>query len=277
MSTPTPPSFFNPFIEPESAANTAYPPVYPYNNVTQTPSGHSFEMDDTPQRERVRLQHRMGTFIEMHPNGDEVHKVYGNGYMIVVRDNQVLISGNCNVKIEGDANIQISGDKIETVLGNVEQHIRGNFTQVVEGTTSLTSLQDTIINAGGVLGGGLKVQTGDYMYVDGDLSVNGEIVGTKIYSQGRIDAETGVGAGPLGFVTMLGGVSVGIPVAIPTTIQAAGPITSHTSVDAPLGLYGVSSSILGFDVINTLFYDSHIHATPVGPTTPTPSQFVGEA
>lgn len=268
MSTPTPPSFFKPFLEPESAANTAYPPVYPYNNVTQTPSGHSFELDDTPQRERVRLQHRTGTFIEMHPNGDEVHKVYGNGYTIIVQDNNVLISGNCIVKIEGDANIQITGDKIETVLGNVEQHIKGNFTQVVEGTASMTSLQDTIINAGGVLGGGLKVQTGDYVYVDGDLSVDGEVVATKIYSQGRVDAGTGMSAGPLGFVTTLGGVSVGVPVAIPTEIIATGPITSFTSINAPLGLFGISSSILGFDVINSLIFDTHIHAAPLGLTSP---------
>jgi hypothetical protein len=274
MSTPTPPSFFKPFLEPKSAANTEYPPVYPYNNVTQTPSGHLFELDDTPQRERVRLQHRTGTFIEMHPNGDEVHKVYGNGYTIIVRDNNVLITGNCIVKIEGDANIQITGDKIETVLGNVEQHIKGNFTQVVEGTSSMTSLQDTIINAGGVLGGGLKVQTGDYMYVEGDFSVEGEVVANKIYSQGRVDAGTGMSAGSLGFVTTLGGVSVGIPVAVPTEINSIGPINSLASVSAPLGLFGISSSILGFDVINSLIFDTHIHAAPLGLTSPSLSEII---
>ena len=61
----------NLWTEPESAANTDYQPVYPYNNITQTEAGHTFELDDTPTRERVRLQHRSGTFIEMHPNGDE--------------------------------------------------------------------------------------------------------------------------------------------------------------------------------------------------------------
>jgi hypothetical protein len=268
MSYPAPPDFFKPFTEPPSAANTDYPPVYPYNNVTQTPGGHLFEMDDTPQRERVRLQHRTGTFIEMHPNGDEVHKVYGNGYTIVVQDNNVLISGNCIVKIEGDANIQITGDKIETVLGNVEQYIKGNFTQVVEKTCSMTSLQDTIINAGGALGGGLKVHPGDYLYVDGDIHSQGEVVATKIYSQGRVDAETGMSAGPLGFVTTLGGISVGVPLAIPTEINSTGPINSFTSVSAPLGLFGISSAILGFDVINSLIFDTHIHAAPMGITSP---------
>ena len=34
------------WTEPESAANTSYQPVYPYNNVKQTEAGHLFEMDD---------------------------------------------------------------------------------------------------------------------------------------------------------------------------------------------------------------------------------------
>jgi hypothetical protein len=34
------------WTEPESAANTDYQPVYPYNNVTQTRSGHMFELDE---------------------------------------------------------------------------------------------------------------------------------------------------------------------------------------------------------------------------------------
>ena len=87
----TQPIGFDGFTEPESAANTNYQPVYPYNNITQTPAGHSFELDDTPTRERIRLQHRSGTFVEMHPNGDEVHKIYGNGYVITLGDQNISI------------------------------------------------------------------------------------------------------------------------------------------------------------------------------------------
>ena len=36
--------------EPESAANTSYQPIYPYNDVKQTDAGHLFEMDDTPTK-----------------------------------------------------------------------------------------------------------------------------------------------------------------------------------------------------------------------------------
>ena len=52
------------WTEPESAANTDYQPVYPYNNVTETESGHSWEMDDTPGAERIHLNHKANTFFD---------------------------------------------------------------------------------------------------------------------------------------------------------------------------------------------------------------------
>ena len=127
--------------------------------------------------------------------------------------------------------------------------------------------------AGGALGGGLKVSTGDYTYFSSDVSIDGEIVAGKITSMGRIDGE-GVSAGLQGFVSMLGGLSIGIPAAVPLQINCAGPITSFTSIDAPLGLFGVSSSILGFDVLNTLIFDTHIHPAPLGVTGPSTTQFI---
>jgi hypothetical protein len=61
--------------------------LYPYNDAKQTESGHLFEMDDTPTRERIRLQHGKSlTFIEMQPNGDQVHKVFGDDYEITIKN-----------------------------------------------------------------------------------------------------------------------------------------------------------------------------------------------
>ena len=84
-------------------------------------------MDDTPTRERIRLQHRSGTFIEMHPNGDEIHKVYGDGYEITINDKNVLVEGKCTVTINGDSVINVKGDKIEQVDGNYELHVKKNY------------------------------------------------------------------------------------------------------------------------------------------------------
>jgi len=263
------PDFFTAWTEPESAANSQYQPVYPYNNATQTPSGHSFELDDTPTRERVRLQHRSGTFIEMHPNGDEVHKVYGDGYEITISNKNLLVQGRMKIEVLGDCEIHVAGDLIEQVDGNVEQHIKGNYTQVVEGISSLTSQGDTIINAGGDITGGLKINTPDYMHISGDFTVDGELVAGKITSTGRIDAMGGMSAGANGFVTVLGGFSAGIPIATP------GSVTAVAEVAAPLGTFGVMSAVWAYDTVNLNLHNSHIHVSPKGPTGPPVPEEIG--
>jgi hypothetical protein len=273
------PDFFKGWTEPESAANTAYPPDYPYNQVIQTESGHTFELDDSPERERVRLTHRTGTFIEMHPNGDEVHKVYGDGYEITIKDRNVLIKGTCYVTIEGDALTNIKGDKVEYVEGNYELQVKGNFSQVVEGTTNITSKNDMDLRAGNFGTGSISISSPDVFYINSDLVVNGELSALKMYSKGRVDAETGMSAGPLGFVTGTGGISVGYPtplspVAVPGQIMSVGNMLSLMSINAgigmnaPMGNFGIMDAVLMTDLINTTIFDFHFHPTTTGVTGP---------
>lgn len=274
----TKPDFFSGWVEPQSAANTDYPPIYPYNNATITESGHSFELDDTPKRERIRLTHRTGTFIEMHPNGDEVHKVFGDGYEITIKDKNVLIQGKCNIEILGDANIHVHGDKIEQVDGNYELRVKKSFTQVIDGGLSVTSGSYIDIKTGPNITGSLSVTVGDCIYLNGDLSLNGEMSANKITSLGRIDAQEGVSAGKLGFVSLEGGLSIGLPVAVPNQIICSGKIsagvgietlgyvTAATTVTAPTGEFGIMTSVLMSDVINTSIYDVHTHPAPRGVT-----------
>jgi hypothetical protein len=270
------PDFYKTWIEPESAANTDFQPVYPYNHVTQTKGGHHFEMDDTPTRERIRLNHRSGTFIEMHPNGDEVHKVYGTGYEITIQDKNVLISGNCNITIEGNCDMVVNGNYTQTIDGDFEQHVKGNFTQVVEKQLDITSQGDTTLRCGGFLGGGLKIHTGDHCLIEGDLVVTGSSSATNLVAKQRVDALYGISAGPAGFVTETGGVCVGTGVAVPGMVNAIGPVNSAVSVAAPLGNWGISDSLLGFDVVNLLLHNTHIHISPKGPTgTPLPTETGG--
>jgi hypothetical protein len=270
------PSFYNGFFQPESAANTDYQPIYPYNNVKQTRSGHMFEMDDTNSRERVRLQHRTGTFIEMQPNGDEVHKVYGDGYEIIIKDKHVQIQGKCVIEVLGDAFIHVAGDKTETVDGNVMQHIKGNYTQVVEGLSSITSQGNLNISGGAGVAGKVSISSGSVVSLDSDLRVRGEIGADKIYSFGRIDAATGISAGPLGFVSMTGGMSIGIPVAVPGNIicvgsmNAGASVTAIAAVNGSTGNFGIMTAGLMTDTINTGLYDVHTHIDSKGGLTATP-------
>lgn len=263
------PDFVSAWTEPESAANTNYQPVYPYNNVTQTKGGHSFEMDDTPTRERVRIQHGKGTFLEMHPNGDEVHKIIGDGYEITLKDKNMLVKGKLNITVEGDAYLWIQGDKVEQVDGSVEQYIKGDLTQTVEGRISTTSMGDYEINAGATALGKLILNVPNRLSIGGDLSVSGTITGKLISSLTRVDAATGMSAGPLGFVTVTGGIAVGIPAAVPGQITAAGTITSLSSMVSPTATFGTSGSVLSFDTVNELLRKTHFHIGNLGyPTSP---------
>ena len=135
----------------------------------------------------------------------------------------------------------------------------------------------------------MKFMTGDSKIIKGDLEIEGAVTCYSLQVQdpafgGRIDTGPlgGIGAGLQGFTSGLGGLSLGFPspltpIAAPVSIFAAGPIVSLTSMLAPLGTFGylssgISSSIHMFDVINTLFYNIHLHPGKVyGPPT---AQFI---
>lgn len=273
MAELTKPTSDRGWTEPESPASEENPPLYPYNSVTQTESGHSFEMDDTPSRERIRLQHRVGTFIEMHPNGDEVHKVYGDGYEITIKNKNVLIEGTCSVTINGDSIVNVKGNKTELIEGDYNLLVKGEFIQGVGKQATIVSDGDMTIGAKAEAGGRMKIATGDHLQLNGDLHVAGEITADKIYSETRVDAGTGVSAGLLGFVTS-GGMTVGLPigVAVPGNIICAGLINAGISINAPVGTFGLMDAILMTDVVNTGLFNTHVHPTPAGlsgvPTLP---------
>lgn len=282
-TTPIKPEGVLAWTEPESAANSDYQPVYPYNNVTQTKGGHSFEMDDTPTRERIRIQHKSGTFTEIHPNGDEVHKIIGDGYHIVLGDQNISIGVDngklekkLNITINGDAYFYVKGNKVEQIDGSVEQYIKGDFTQTVEGRHTTTSFGNMRIDAGSstsiVPGVESKLTIkSNLVKINADVDIETGLVAEKITSRGRIDSGplSGISAGAMGFFSLTGGISIGLPSpAIPATIMCSGPINSFSSMSAPLGTYGISSSLLGYDVINNLVRKVHTHIARGGPTSP---------
>lgn len=246
----------NSWTEPESAATVETPPIYPYNNIQQTESGHSFEMDDTPTRERVRLQHRSGTFLEMHPNGDEVHKIYGTGYEINLKGKNVLIKGTCNITIEGDANMEVKGNHNVQVAGDYNLLVGGKMNTRVVGDISQSSDGDMSITANENFGGAIRMAAADHVYLDSDLVVAGSASADLITAETRINAGTGVYAGLLG-------------------VYSQGPVTSLTLVEAPLVKTGILDAVLMSDIINKGIFNTHIHNSPKGPTSPPLTPFFG--
>jgi hypothetical protein len=211
----------------------------------------------------------------MHPNGDEVHKVYGDGYEIVICDKNIEIKGHCSVIIKGDSVITVEGDKIEKVKGNYELLVEGDYSHVTKGDCTIVSESDMQIGAGGSLDdavgigtGSLRLTSGAEIDITGDIMVEGAIVTDMLTAKFSVDAGLGVTAGELGFVSMLGGVSVGIPIAIP------GQVNAVAQVNAPLANFGIMNAVLMHDVINTRIYNTHIHKTKFGFTTPPIGKFV---
>jgi hypothetical protein len=286
------PDFVVAWTEPESPANTNYQPVYPYNNITQTRAGHSFEMDDTPTRERIRLQHGKGTFFEMHPTGEYVHKIVGNGYTITLGDHNIKIGvddGNLakklNITVYGDCYMNVKGDKIEEIDGNFEQHIKGHYTQTVEKTSTVTSFGDMQINGGSSLTGSLEINSSTSVVMGADLVVGGEIMCAKLVALSRVDAGSGMSIGASGLQAVAaiaglpggnaglvvhgtGGIGVGLPVAVPGSITCVGPITSYTIMSATYSSSIISGSILKSDIVNSILRKLHFHIAPLGATSP---------
>lgn len=272
------------WLEPESAANVDVQPEYPYNNITMTESGHFMEMDDTPGRERVRLQHRSGTFMEMHPDGAEVHKILGDGYEIIAKNKNVLIKGVCNITIKGDAIVDVEGDKIERVQGNYSLQVGGDFTVGTKGSNRILSEGDSTIGANDGLGS-LRLVAGDVVEVVADAQIEGQLHAQRISSASSVDARGGVGAGPQGFVSESGGLAIGTPAAVPGMIICAGalpnvdpenpspPVPIGTIIatgliSSPVATLGIMQSIWMSDVINVFTYNYHFHTAPLGLTSP---------
>jgi hypothetical protein len=112
---------------------TPYDAKYPKNHVTESESGHVFEIDDTPGKERIHQYHRSGTFEEIHPDGSKVEKTVGDDYLIIRKNNNISIYGNMNVNI-GDTLKLYTGKGIDIqVAGNARIHVKGNSTVQTDG------------------------------------------------------------------------------------------------------------------------------------------------
>ena len=142
-------------LDPKSVTSSETPytsATYPFNHVFESESGHIFEIDDTPDGERLLREHKSGTFEEVHPDGSKVVKVIGDDYEIVAGNKKIYINatgkaegldltvrGNVRQYVTGDYILEVGGDFIRKIHGNervkigaspgggnLEEEIRGN-------------------------------------------------------------------------------------------------------------------------------------------------------
>jgi hypothetical protein len=129
--------------EPESS----YAAKYPMNKVRESESGHVEEWDDTPNAERWHRWHPKGCYTEVDANGNEIHKVIGDSFEIVVNNKNVAIKGNLNITVDGNANILVKGDALTEVEGTATIKAFDDLHLDAEGNMLITSQKSITVTA----------------------------------------------------------------------------------------------------------------------------------
>lgn len=74
-------------------------PVYPQNNVLETPGGHLIEIDDSEGAERIRIFHKSGSQIQMRTDGDVKQRVKKS--WLVEVDQDIILRGLFGALLDG--------------------------------------------------------------------------------------------------------------------------------------------------------------------------------
>jgi hypothetical protein len=164
--------------QPWTEEATRYAAKYPYNHVYQSESGHTWEVDDTPDAERISEFHRSGTNYEVFPDGTKVERIVRDHYSMIMKDKFVHIDGNASITV----------DNAVRILQNADNQTGKNFDiQVGKGANVNLEVMGGNVN--------LTVHNGDYTaYVNGNytLDVTGnmtERIGKKRISESEDNTE----------------------------------------------------------------------------------------
>lgn len=225
-----------------SEPDSTYATVYPHNKVTETESGHLFEIDDTPNAERIHNKHKSGTFQEINADGTTVTKIVKDNYEFILGDDYINIKGNMQANIEKNLDVYVKGNIDLKVDGNVTQTVKGDVTELVEGNVTQTVKKNVTQN---VEGNVTQTVKGNIQQdITGNLTTNAKQVTVTAPSGMTINAD----------------VNITKSLKVSTTINAGGNITS------------------GGDVISsktTLNNHTHSYTAPAhgaGPANTSPSQ-----
>ena len=144
---------------------------YPHNHVTETESGHLFEMDDTEGSERIHVYHKAGTFVEIDNNGTMVRKIVGDNYEIIERNGNIYIGGQCNVTVNGSINIYAYGETNVESEGDVNVVAHNNVDVQASGKIDLYSAETLTLKANKII---LDSDTNIDMTAKKDVNIKAE-------------------------------------------------------------------------------------------------------
>ena len=173
--------------------DSTFAPVYPYNNVYETGSGHAKEYDDTPGAERIMERHKSGTQYEIQSDGTKIERVVRDNYQLVVGHDTLEVYGNVRIIVSGQADIAVANDVNLAVGGNLTTDVTGNMTANITGTTSLIGVDNIKID---VTGSGKKITLDGDVDITGNLRLTAEGITLNNHTHGENDVDQPNTAGP---------------------------------------------------------------------------------
>lgn len=117
---------------------TSYAAKYPFNLAYQTEGGHTFEVDNTPGKERLHTQHKSGTDFEISPKGDLVTKIKKDFQTIVESNMESHVKGNQTVIV--DKTIDFESKALNLTAKDMAQVSAPNANLVIDNANILTKL-----------------------------------------------------------------------------------------------------------------------------------------
>ena len=125
----------------------ASPSIYPFNQANETPSGHSFELDDTPGNERILIKHHSGAGIELKPDGSVLLSAKSNQVQVVGGTQNIIVQGPGELTYDGDLNMNVNGNYNLHVGGTFNVDVGANHNHSVHGTqiTEVGDIHQTIV------------------------------------------------------------------------------------------------------------------------------------
>ena len=196
-----------------SEAETPYAAKYPYNHVYESEGGHFIEFDDTPGAERVHIYHRLGTFIEIHPDGTMVSKKVNDCHDIVLKNKyehveaakretvdwfyKLYVNKDEEAGFNYDLTVGSGGDiNLTTEDGKLNITLNGDWNILVKGVATIEVEEDLVATVH--KNAHIKVDEDCFVNIDGNLDAR---VGGNAMIQVDGDLRETVGGDCISFVT----------------------------------------------------------------------------
>lgn len=214
----------------------SYNAKYPFNNVTETESGHAVELDDTPGYERVQLSHRLGSTLEFLPSGSIKQKSFNHRYDITMGNQKVYVNGKKEETVQSDMLLRINGKLVIQcdgldLISSKDINIKGQ-------NVTITSLNDMNISALN----DAKISCGNFMQCRGEsgFSAFGGEKGAALASSTNAVVEGGLAAKLSGINASVAAVFFNVDAAVtnifpPVMVPTNGPDSPTAASRIKLG------------------------------------------